>query len=392
MNHHHSLDSSYNIILVILSVAIPILASYATLDLGIHINKSRGRARNVWTACGAISMGMGIWSMHFIAMLALHLSTPVTYNPMIVLVSIVPALLASFLALRLISQPTMRLSRALLSALFMAAGIVSMHYVGMEAMQMSATVRYDPLLWGLSAAIAFIASLTALYLMYSVKKQADQPNLWRRKTLAAVVMGVAVASMHYTGMAAASFHDHGGNPVSSDMSSLNNSLLAYAIGIGMLIILAMVFTSTYVNRRFESQSLESERKFRSVIESASDAIILADSRTIIQSWNRGAQLMFGYTEKEAIGRPLEMTIPDRFKQAHADGLRPYLALQPDDVPGAGRTLELYGLRKDGTEFPIELSLAVWEEEGQPFLSSIIRDITERKKPSTRSTRWSTSIR
>ncbi|MGN7457255.1 EAL domain-containing protein [Paenibacillus pasadenensis] len=379
MNHHHSLDSSYNIILVILSVAIPILASYATLDLGIHINKSRGRARNVWTACGAISMGMGIWSMHFIAMLALHLSTPVTYNPMIVLVSIVPALLASFLALRLISQPTMRLSRALLSALFMAAGIVSMHYVGMEAMQMSATVRYDPLLWGLSAAIAFIASLTALYLMYSVKKQADQPNLWRRKTLAAVVMGVAVASMHYTGMAAASFHDHGGNPVSSDMSSLNNSLLAYAIGIGMLIILAMVFTSTYVNRRFESQSLESERKFRSVIESASDAIILADSRTIIQSWNRGAQLMFGYTEKEAIGRPLEMTIPDRFKQAHADGLRPYLALQPDDVPGAGRTLELYGLRKDGTEFPIELSLAVWEEEGQPFLSSIIRDITERKK-------------
>ncbi|MCK9911899.1 hypothetical protein MXD81_22275, partial [Microbacteriaceae bacterium K1510] len=78
---------------------------------------------------------------------------------MIVLVSIVPALLASFLALRLISQPTMRLSRALLSALFMAAGIVSMHYVGMEAMQMSATVRYDPLLWGLSAAIAFIASL-----------------------------------------------------------------------------------------------------------------------------------------------------------------------------------------------------------------------------------------
>lgn len=379
MNHHHSLDSSYNIILVILSVAIPILASYATLDLGIHINKSRGRARNVWTACGAISMGMGIWSMHFIAMLALHLSTPVTYNPMIVLVSIVPALLASFLALRLISQPTMRLSRALLSALFMAAGIVSMHYVGMEAMQMSATVRYDPLLWGLSAAIAFIASLTALYLMYSVKKQADQPNLWRRKTLAAVVMGVAVASMHYTGMAAASFHDHGGNPVSSDMSSLNNSLLAYAIGIGMLIILAMVFTSTYVNRRFESQSLESERKFRSVIESASDAIILADSRTIIQSWNRGAQLMFGYTEKEAIGRPLEMTIPDRFKQAHADGLRPYLALEPDDAPGAGRTLELYGLRKDGTEFPIELSLAVWEEEGQPFLSSIIRDITERKK-------------
>ncbi|QJC53743.1 EAL domain-containing protein [Paenibacillus albicereus] len=379
MNHAHSLAGSYNIILVVLSLAIPILASYATLDLGIHINKSRGRARNVWTACGAISMGMGIWSMHFIAMLAMHLSIPVTYNPLIVLVSIIPALLASFLALRLISRPTMRLARALLSALLMAAGIVSMHYVGMAAMQMNAFVRYDPLLWSLSAAIAFVASLTALYLMYFVKKKGDQPRIWRRKALAAVVMGIAVSAMHYTGMAGATFLPNGGTAASSDLTSLNNSLLAYAIGIGMLIILAMVFTSTYVNRRFESQSLESERKFRSVIESASDAIILADSRTIIQSWNRGAQLMFGYTDKEAIGQPLDMTIPDRFKQAHADGLRPYLMLEPDDAPGGGRTLELYGLRKDGTEFPIELSLAVWEEEGQPFLSSIIRDITERKK-------------
>ncbi|SDS99749.1 PAS domain S-box-containing protein/diguanylate cyclase (GGDEF) domain-containing protein [Paenibacillaceae bacterium GAS479] len=378
MMNHQPVDGSYNIFLVLLSLLIPILASYSTLDLGIHIHKSRGKTRNMWIACGALSMGMGIWSMHFIAMLAFRMPIHVTYNTWIVLVSIIPAISASFLALHIISRPELKRPRAILSAFLMATGIVSMHYIGMAAMQMEAIVRYNPLLWGLSALIAFIASLTALYLMYSVKKRAGQPRLWRRKAIAALIMGAAVSTMHYTGMAAASFHNRHSMQHTDD-TTLSNTILAYAISIGMLVILGMMFTSTYVNRRFESQSLESERKFRSVIESATDAIILADSHSIIRSWNRGAQLMFGYTDKEAIGKPLDMTIPDRFKQVHADGLYPYLMQEPHLSPGAGRRLELYGLRKDGTEFPMELSLAGWEEEGHPFFSSIIRDITERKK-------------
>lgn len=378
MVHHEPIQGSYNIALVALSLLIPVVASFATLDLGIHIHKSRGRARYVWTSCGALSMGMGIWSMHFIAMLAFHMPVRVTYSPLVVVASILPALSASYLALRIISRPSLKLPRALLSAFLMSLGIVSMHYVGMAAMQMNAIIRYNPGLWALSALIAFVASLTALYLMYSVKIKADQPRQWLRKAVASLIMGVAVSAMHYAGMAAASFYNrHSNEPAGDNM--LSNSLLAYAIGLGMLVILSMVFTSTYVNRRFESQSLESERKFRSVIESASDAIILADSRMLIQSWNRGAQLMFGYSDKEAVGQPLDMTIPDRFKQAHADALQPFLMLEDDTLPSVGSRLELYGLRKDGTEFPIELSLAGWEEEGQPFLSSIIRDITERKK-------------
>ncbi|MCM3750227.1 EAL domain-containing protein [Paenibacillus pasadenensis] len=378
MVHHEPIQGSYNIALVALSLLIPVVASFATLDLGIHIHKARGRARYVWTSCGALSMGMGIWSMHFIAMLAFHMPIRVTYSPLVVVASILPAIFASYLALRIISRPSLKLPRAVLSAFLMSLGIVSMHYVGMAAMQMDAIIRYNPGLWALSALIAFVASLTALYLMYSVKIKADQPRQWLRKAVASLIMGVAVSAMHYTGMAAASFYNrHSSEPAGDNM--LSNSLLAYAIGIGMLVILSMVFTSTYVNRRFESQSRESERKFRSVIESASDAIILADSRMLIQSWNRGAQLMFGYSDKEAVGQPLDMTIPDRFKQAHADALQPFLMLEDDTLPGLGSRLELYGLRKDGTEFPIELSLAGWEEEGQPFLSSIIRDITERKK-------------
>ncbi|MGK9252668.1 EAL domain-containing protein [Paenibacillus humicus] len=321
-------------------------------------------------------MGLGIWSMHFVAMLAMHLPVRVTYHPMLVLVSIVPAIFASGLALLTVSGSYLPMLRSCSGAVLMGAGIVSMHYTGMKALVVEAHVTYNTPLVAASCAIAVLASLAALHLIFAIKQRSGTSGVWKFKSAGAVLMGLAVAGMHYTGMAAASFHHIGGAPAGHD-SSLDNTLLAYAIFIGMLVILGLVFISTYLNRRFESQSLESERKFKSVIESASDAIILADSRTIIQSWNKGAQRIFGYSEAEAAGKPLEMIIPDRLRDEHRKEIEPYASpLAPD---GSGSVLELSGLGKDGVEFPIEMSLASWTEDGEKYFSSIIRDITERKK-------------
>ncbi|BBH20122.1 hypothetical protein Back11_14670 [Paenibacillus baekrokdamisoli] len=145
----------------------------------------------------------------------------------------------------------------------------------------------------------------------------------------------------------------------------------------MLIIFGLVFISIFIDKRFESQSLESEKKFRSVIESANDAIILADSMGTIISWNRGAQLIFGFQEKEVLGDKLQVIIPERYREAHQKGMERYISTGNPHV--IGKTIELQGLRKDGSEFPIELSIAAWVEEGNTYFSSIIRDITERKK-------------
>ncbi|MBM7693910.1 diguanylate cyclase (GGDEF)-like protein/PAS domain S-box-containing protein [Peribacillus deserti] len=374
-----AVTSTYQGSIVFLSILIAVIASYAALDIGIQINKARKQARFIWLCTGSFIMGMGIWAMHFISMLAYHLSIPVTYNIPLVMISICPAIFSSGLAFYILTRPAKGLSRFMLGALFISAGIVIMHYTGMEAMQMEASVEYNLVLWILSAIIAFIASLAALFLMFFVSRNSGTPRLWRWKAGSALTMGGAVAGMHFTGMSAARFkpHHHGG----LSGITVDNTFLAYSIGIGMLIILGLVFISIFVDKQFESQSIKSESKFRSVIESANDAIILADRQGAIISWNKGAEEIFGYHEKEALGRQLQLIIPEKYREAHQKGMERFLSSGEPQV--IGKTVELQGLRKGGNEFPIELSIASWVEEGKIYFSSIIRDITERKQAEDR---------
>jgi diguanylate cyclase len=370
-----AVSSSYHTPLVILSIVIAIIASYAALDLAIQVHKAKSTVRNIWIGAGAFAMGMGIWAMHFIAMLAFHLSIPVTYDYTMVIVSILPAIVASALALFIIGRKVMGEFQVLLGALFMATGIVSMHYTGMEAMKMDAAIVYNPYLWVLSAIIAFVASVAALYLLSFVSQNYQSTKLPWIKAGSALIMGIAISGMHYTGMAAASYKPH--NHTSLASAPFNSTLLAYAIGIVILILLGLVFISTFIDRRFENQSIQSERKFRSVIESANDAIILSDNKGTIISWNKGAESIFGFKKSEVLGKKLQIIIPKKYQEAHQKGMARYIATGEEKV--IGQTVELEGVRKDGSEFPIELSLASWKEDGNVFFSSIIRDITLRKR-------------
>jgi len=129
--------------------------------------------------------------------------------------------------------------------------------------------------------------------------------------------------------------------------------------------------------RVERALSDSEERFRSVVETASEAIVLADQSGSIISWNKAAQAMFQYRSEEVLGRPLTLIMPDRFRHAHQRG---FDRLRETGVGRIlGRTLELHGLRKDGTEFPIELSLGTWTTGNGAFYSGMIRDITERKQ-------------
>ncbi len=124
---------------------------------------------------------------------------------------------------------------------------------------------------------------------------------------------------------------------------------------------------------------ESDTRFRSVAESASDAIIAADNDGAIVSWNRGAALMFGFAAEEVLGKPLSILMPDRFRSLHDAGLKRVADHGLSASRVIGQTVEVTGLRKDGREFPLELSLATWDSPDGRFFSGIIRDITERKK-------------
>ncbi len=122
---------------------------------------------------------------------------------------------------------------------------------------------------------------------------------------------------------------------------------------------------------------ESAERFRSIMEAASDAIIVSDGDGRIVSWNRGAQGMFGYPESEVLGRPLSILMPERHRRAHAEGFGRFMTTGEARIMGS--PVELEGMRKDGSEFPLELSLASWTTARGRFVSGILRDVSERKR-------------
>jgi PAS domain S-box-containing protein len=130
-------------------------------------------------------------------------------------------------------------------------------------------------------------------------------------------------------------------------------------------------------KKAEEQLRESEFRFRSITDSASQAIVTSDSHENICSWNRGAQAMFGYTEQEAMGKPVRLFIPEDYRAAQPSGMEPTLSHGSPLV--IGNTIEVHGLRKDGTRFPAELSLSTWQADEDTFYTAIISDISLRKE-------------
>src|SRR5579872_995402 len=198
-----ALAGSYDYRLVTLSVLIAMLASYAALDLAGRITAAHGRARVIWLTGGAAAMGLGIWSMHYIGMLAYSLPVTVFYDWPTVLASLVAAMLASGVALFIASRNVMRPLRTAVGGLLMGIGIAAMHYIGMEAMRMPAMCRYSPGLVILSVILAIAISLAALWLTFHLREE-SAVIAWR-KLASAILMGAAIPVMHYTGMAAVTF-------------------------------------------------------------------------------------------------------------------------------------------------------------------------------------------
>src|SRR5713226_6087943 len=245
------MTGSYDYRLVTLSVVMAVCAAYAALDLAGRTTASRGRVRLVWLAGGAAAMGLGIWSMHYIGMLAFLLPVPVFYDWPTVLVSLFAAIFASGVALFVVSRRRMDWGHALVGSVVMGSGIATMHYIGMAAMRLPAMCSYDSLLVVLSVLFAIVMSLVALWLSFHLREHAK--TTWPKKCASAMVMGAAVASMHYTGMAAARFTP---SMMPPDLShAVHVSPLGIAgISSVTLLVLGLVSISSLVDRRFSAQT------------------------------------------------------------------------------------------------------------------------------------------
>lgn len=244
------LTGSYSPALVLISLFVAILASYTALDLTGRIATAKGRAVYLWMAGGALAMGIGVWSMHFIGMLAFSLPIALGYDIGITALSLLIAVLSSGFALWLVNQPRLPAWQLGFGALIMGAGISTMHYTGMAAMRMMPGIDYDPTLFIASLLIAVGASAAALWIAFKLRR--NTPYVRLARSAAAVVMGVAIVGMHYTGMAAARFAD--GSFCGASVDGLSGTGLDNLVLVTTLAILAFALLTSLLDARLEART------------------------------------------------------------------------------------------------------------------------------------------
>ncbi|AYN16482.1 bifunctional diguanylate cyclase/phosphodiesterase [Pseudomonas monteilii] len=249
------LTGSYSSSLVLISLCVAILASYTALDLTGRIATAKGRAAYLWMGGGALAMGIGVWSMHFIGMLAFSLPIDLGYDLALTAFSLLIAVLSSGFALWLVSQPSLPCLQLGFGALIMGAGIACMHYTGMAALRMLPGIDYDPTLFGASLLIAVGASAAALWIAFRLRKHT--PYVRQIRGLAAVVMGFAIVGMHYTGMAAANFPE--GSFCGALAGGLQGDSLVYLVLITTLAVLAVALLTSVLDARLEARTAELAR-------------------------------------------------------------------------------------------------------------------------------------
>jgi signal transduction histidine kinase/ActR/RegA family two-component response regulator len=249
-----TLVGHYDLRLVVFSVAIAILAAYAALDLSGRMTVARGRARAAWLWGGAFAMGMGIWSMHYIGMQAFRLPVPVRYDWPTVLLSMLAAVLASAVALDVVSQGSLSVPLALTGSVLMGGGVAAMHYIGMASMRLPAMCIYSGRVVILSIVLGILIAFIAIRLTFAVREQTYD---WKwQKFRNALLMGLAIPVVHYVGMAAVSFVSA---PLPDDQlrHAIDLSGISMTVIVpGTLSLLLSVFATAAIDRRFAFQGRE----------------------------------------------------------------------------------------------------------------------------------------
>ena len=368
--------------LVAVSISLAIFASYSALDLAGRTAQAAGNVRLGWLSGGAVAMGLGIWAMHYIGMLAFRLPVPVYYNVALVLFSLFAAVASSAIALFVVSRKTLSKKYLAAGSVAMGGGVVVMHYSGMQAMQLAASVRYNPWIVSLSVGVAIAVSYAGLYLAFHLR-DARGNSTWIRIG-AAVIMGVAIASMHYTGMAAVCFYgmpSEAGVGSGSQTGVAISSLGITGIAAVSFAVLALSLLGAMSDRRFTLQTeiYESEQeRWRLLMSSSQEGLFDANLKTgkLFCSPRWMAILGYGPDELSHTNETWQERLHPDERQSVLETLAAYLK------SGHGASEMEYRLRhRDGSwRWILARTQAVWDEQGIAIrLVGSHADITDRKE-------------
>ncbi|NYT49500.1 PAS domain S-box protein [Parapusillimonas granuli] len=370
------IDGSHNLGLVTLSVLVAVFCSVMSLltariargsDLTLH--------RQIAIGTGAIALGGGIWTMHFIGMLSFELCAAVSYDPTVTMLSVLPSLAASWVALQILSRKDVRGWPLVLGGVLVGLGIVTMHYNGMAAMRMTPILRYDPLVFSLSVVLAIALAILALWVHFGLRLARLRPL--PRLVLSGTVMGAAISGMHYTGMAAARFI---GTPEDAlNAVLINNTFVSLWLSTFTITVTVLV---TSVNgliryRQLYRKMEDSESSIRAIVDTAVDGIITINHHGLIRAFNQSAERLFGWKESEVIGRNIKMLMPEPYQSEHDGYLHNYMSSGKPKIIGSGR--EVTGLRKDGSLMPMRLAVGQVNLPGAPLFVGFVTDITAQRE-------------
>jgi diguanylate cyclase (GGDEF)-like protein/PAS domain S-box-containing protein len=295
---------TYNYWLVALSVALAMFSAYAALDLTGRVTAAHKWGRVVWLSGGAIAMGVGIWAMHYIGMLACSLPLPVLYDYPTVAVSLLAAIASSAVALFTASRDRMGAGQLAAGSLAMGGGIASMHYIGMSAMRIPALMvyRWDRVVF--SVALAIVISLVALRLSFRVRQE-KRASL--RKVASAALMGSAIPLMHYTGMWAVSFRDTAQVSFSSSHAVQTSLLGVGVISSTSFFLLSIVIVAAFMDRllSLQNEALGTAREglshFRILAEAIPGIVWTSSPEGLTDYCNKRWYEVTGLTEEETMG-------------------------------------------------------------------------------------------
>lgn len=265
---------SYDRVLIILSVLVASFASFTALSLASRLRASAGWMRRVWLGAAAFALGGGIWAMHFVAMLAFSMpGMIVTYEPGLTVISLILAILCTAGGFIVMGERAASPQRVIGAGLLMGSGIIAMHYVGMAAMRMDAVLDYNPLWVTTSVLIAFGGAIATVWL-------SSLEHKLTRQAAAALLMGLAISAMHYTGMRAAVFTAGQGVDMAAGAASVTQTLLAASISGISLILLLFALGAAALERSFQAYA---RREARATLRVAiADVLRRGDTKEALQ--------------------------------------------------------------------------------------------------------------
>ena len=361
------IPASYNYHLVVLSILISLLAAWAALDLAGRVAAARGGARLAWLLGGATASGIGSWSMHYTGMLAFSLPVPVEYDWPTVMISLLPAVFASAVAIFIVSQRRTEFLRVLIAGVLMGGGIAALHYIAMAAMRLPAMCHYSAGLMILSVVLPMPFCLLALRFKFLVA-DGTTGKRWS-KAASALLMGAANPVMHYTGMAAATFTQ------SAIAPDLSHAVPISLISIGCVTAVPLMTLGVALVTSLVGQLHKQNALLDVLFEQAPQAVALTNADNGVLRVNSEFARVFGYTPQETVGRRLDdLIVPDDSRDQFRKHTEPVLA------HGVRVDAEGVRQRKDGSRLHVSMvRVPVSLPDGQSAVYSIFRDITERKR-------------